>query len=182
MAVGEVMTASIDYSEEEWQAAAGHCPLSSLAKEDLLLLHRHWIWSNLQREACDRALQSQAPDDFEVGPAMMATRALGFMFVWYGMLWSIVESCTVPEEGRNLDFRGKVRDDINRLGPLLRRCRNAILHVPRKGKYYDDRIHDLVAEPDSTLTLQRLHRGLGRMFLEEFRRREQPVSNNGRGA
>ncbi len=175
------MTASVDYSEEEWQAAAGHYPLSVLTKQDLLLLHRHWIWSNLQRESCDRALQSAAPDDFESGPAMMATRALGFMFVWYGMLWSIVESCIVPEEGRNLDLRGMLRDDIDRLGPLLRRCRNAVLHVPRKGEYYDDRIHQLVAEPGSALTLRRIHRAFGRMFLEEFRRREQPMPNNDEG-
>ena len=26
------------------------------------------------------------------GPLMMASRSMGFMFVWYGMLWSVIEA------------------------------------------------------------------------------------------
>lgn len=75
-----------------------------------------------------------------------------------------------PSEARNVDIRGRFRDDINNTSEILRRCRNAILHVPRSGELLDARIQDLVAQPDSATTLRRIHRGFGRLFLEEFRR------------
>jgi len=164
------MASGIDYTDDEWRQSAGHNPLSGRAAPDRLLLHRHWMWANQQREAFDRLLRDPASDALEPGPLMMATREMGFMFVWYGLLWSVVEACVAPGEGRNLDVRGPFRADIDRMADLLRRCRNAVLHVPRSGDLLDTRIHDLVSEPDSATTIRRIHRGFGRLFLEECRR------------
>lgn len=170
------MTTGIDYTEEEWQQAAGHLPLGGLAKEDLLLLHRHWMWANQQREAFDRLLSNNTDNPPEPGPGMMATAEMGHMFVWYGLLWSVVEACVDPGEKRNLDIRDPLRADIDLMTDALRKCRNAVLHVPRSGALIDSRIESLVAENDSAVRLRRIHRGLGMLFLEELRRRNESSS------
>ncbi len=57
--------ASADYNEKEWTTSAGHYPLMDTPTEDLLLLHRHWMWANQQREVFDRYLQAVS-DDFSL--------------------------------------------------------------------------------------------------------------------
>jgi len=101
------------------------------------------------------------------------------MFVWYGMLWAIIEACIDPNEGRNIDLRGPFRRDIDQLADVLRRCRNAVLHVPRTGDYLDVRIQALVQEPASAVTIRRMSTGLERLFLEEFARRRTPFAQQG---
>ena len=44
------MPAGIDYTDDEWLESNGHEPLYRLAPADRLLLHRHWMWANQQRE------------------------------------------------------------------------------------------------------------------------------------
>jgi hypothetical protein len=132
------------------------------------------MWANQQRESLDHHLQKATADDLmNMGLAVLATKQFGFMFVWYGMLWAVIEACIDENEGRNIDIRGRFRDDIDKLALALRCCRNAILHVPRSGSLLDDRILKLVSEPESARTLRRISRGFGRLFLEEFKRREQ---------
>ena len=172
------MTNGIDYTDEEWQQSSGHFPLSGRSAEDRLLLHRHWMWANQLREAFDRALKEPAPELLEPGPLMMATRQMGFMFVWYGLLWSVVEACLEPNEGRSIDLRGPFRVDIDRMADLLRRCRNAVLHVPRSGDLLDTRIQNLVSEPGSATVIRRIHRGFARLFLEEFRRHKPTAAES----
>ncbi len=169
------MAIGIDYTSEEWQLSAGHFPLSRRPPEDLPLLHRHHMWANQQREAFFRLLENPSAGFGEPGPLMMATREIGFMFTWYGLLWAVIEACIDPDEDRNVDIRGPFRHDIEQMSGLLRRCRNAVLHVPRSGGLLDARIQELVAEPNSAITLRRIHRGFGRLFLDEFRRTRQPV-------
>jgi hypothetical protein len=108
---------------------------------------------------------------------MMATREMGFMFVWYGLLWSVVEA-SVGLGGRELDIRGAFREDIAQMSDVLRRCRNAIMHVPPAGQLLDPRIQQLVSEPDSATVIRRIHRGFGRMFLEKFRREAKTQKGN----
>lgn len=170
--------ASVDYSEREWATSAGHHPLKGTG-EDFLLLHRHWMWANQQREAFDHNLQQGSDKNLNLGPAMLANKQVGFMLVWYSMLWAVIEACIGVKEQRNIDIRGKFRADIDKLAPLMRRCRNAVLHVPRSGKYFDERIVSLVSEQDSATTLRRISRGFGRLFLEEFARRRVSRRNLG---
>lgn len=160
------------YSEEEWAASAGHHPLRDRTPEDLLLLHRHWMWANQQREVFEDSLRKFADTDLSMGLAGMANRQFGFMFVWYGMLWAVIEACIDPKEGRNLDIRGTFREDIDRLAPVLRPCRNAILHVPPTGELLDDRIVQFVSEQGSVVALRRVSTGFARLFLEEYKRRK----------
>ena len=45
------------YTDEEWREAAPDRPLSDVELTQLLLLHRHWIWANSQREQFDAELR-----------------------------------------------------------------------------------------------------------------------------
>ena len=49
------------YTEEEWRPSAGHRPLGGLPLEQLMLLHRHWIWANRQRELFEAELVAGRP-------------------------------------------------------------------------------------------------------------------------
>lgn len=161
-----------DYTDSEWLASVGHDPLSSIPHEDLLLLHRHWMWANQQRETFERLLGEQAEEIPLNGVAGLATKQFGFMFFWYSLLWAVIEACIDPKEGRNVDLLGPFRADIDQLAPTLRVCRNAILHVPRRGALLDARIIALVSKPGSAPLIRRVSRGFGRLFLAEFRRRD----------
>jgi hypothetical protein len=131
------------------------------------------MWANQQREVFDRCLEEFSEEFLEMGPAALASKQFGFMFVWYGMLWAVIEACIDVREGRRIDIRGSFRAEIDRLAPVLRRCRHAILHVPRTGKLLDERIVALVSEEDSAATLRRISRGFARLFLDEYRRRRK---------
>src|SRR5262249_35120040 len=141
-----------DYTENEWKASAGHYPLAGRPHEDLLLLHRHWMWANYEREVFEHLLGESSEEDLlKMGVAGLTTKQFGFMFIWYGLLWAVIEACIDPKEGRNIDLRGAFKADVDKLAPTLRVCRNAILHVPRGGALLDTRIVQLVCEPGSAL-------------------------------
>jgi hypothetical protein len=48
-----------------------------------------------------------------------------------------------------------------------------VLHVPRGNELMDSRIEQLVTTGDSPTTIRRIHRGFGRLFLEELDRRRR---------
>ena len=158
------MLQGIDYTPDEWATSTGHRPLALCTGEELLLLHRHWMWANVQRLEFDKLLGTEELG--EPGPMMMVSRSMAFMFVWYGLLWSTVESLL----DRKIDIRGSFGADIAAMSEALRRCRNAVMHVPRKNALLDHRIETLVTVGDSPATLRRIHGGIGRLFREEFQR------------
>jgi hypothetical protein len=161
------MAAGIDYSRDEWTESTGHRPLRNFLAEDLLLLHRHYMWANQQREAFYKLLENPSVHLETPGPLMMATKEMGFMFVWYGLLWSVLEAFG----DRKVTIRGPLQQDVELMADLLRRCRNAVMHVPGNGKLLDSRIENLVKEPGSAVVIRRIHRGVSRLFIEEFNRR-----------
>jgi hypothetical protein len=52
------MLQSIDYTPDEWATSTGR-PLAARAGEELLLLHRHWMWANVQRLEFDKLLGTE---------------------------------------------------------------------------------------------------------------------------
>jgi hypothetical protein len=36
------------YTDEEWEEAVGHMPLNGVDDEQFMLLHRTWVWANMQ--------------------------------------------------------------------------------------------------------------------------------------
>jgi hypothetical protein len=122
--------------------------------------------ANQQREwFYDLLGQRTEPIDPEM---YVAERTGGSMLTWYALLWSVIEAL---RDERGVELRDPLGSDIEAIADLLRRCRNAVLHVPRSGDYFDQRITDLIAFPDSVRLIRTVHSSLGRLFLEEMRRR-----------
>jgi hypothetical protein len=155
-----------EYDEAQWRQIADPPPLAGLGQEDFMLLHRHWIWANQQRLSFDQAL-TQCDERIDEG--FLAKPMAGSMLIWYGLLWAVIEAM----QDREIDLRDPLDADVREIGCLLRKCRNAVLHVPRSGEYVDQRILDLMAHPESPHLLRTVHRAFGRMFLEELERRKE---------
>lgn len=153
------MTFSGEYGDAEWQEAAGHHPLSALDEPQVALLHRHWMWANIQRDAFRKRSE---PLDFE----NLGDKGVCAIFLWYSLLWSVIEGV----EERGVDIRGRFAEDIEAIADPLRRCRNAVFHISRD-KYYDKRLFEIMEEPDSVSRIWRVSTGFGRLFLEEGARR-----------
>lgn len=139
--------------------------LGPYTQDELLLLHRHWMWAEQQRGRVRSDRVRSWPDNFDSAHGIMATKAMGFMFVWYGLLWSVIDACT---RERTLDLLGPLREDMTCMEPTLRPGRNAILHVPRANDLLDQRMAKLIEDRESPVTIRRIRRRFCRLFLEEL--------------
>lgn len=149
-----------EYSEEAWGESAGHRPLAGIDVNQVFLLHRHWIWANYQRQLFrERLPDAPRPDE----GAFMADGAWACMYLWYALLWSVIEGF----DERQVDIRGPMREDIARVSEPLRHCRNVVFHVSSKDQH-DPRLFELMHNPDSAYVISRISTGFGRMFLEEI--------------
>jgi hypothetical protein len=155
------------YDEAEWAASAGHGPLLASKAGEAFLIYRHWVWANLQRISFEQSLESK--ETFDPPEMVMVGRGPIFMFVWYGLLWSVIEAI----EERKFDLRGPLRDDIAPMRDALKHCRNAIMHVPRSNNLLDPRIQTFIELPASVLRIRRIHHGLGRLLRDEVRRQSE---------
>jgi hypothetical protein len=159
------------YSEQQWTDAAGHRPLKGVDVNQVVLLHRHWIWANLQRRRFDELLPTtEGPSQDE---AFMASECFSAMYLWYGLLWSVIEAF----DEREIELRGPFAADIAEIGDTLRQCRNAVFHVPSK-QNHDPRLFRLMFVPNSALTIRRISTGFGRLFIEESDARAQDEAVN----
>lgn len=154
------------YEMAELEQIDGSLPLSELDNEDLALIHRHWMWGNQQRAEFDRRIAegTQAPETGEP----LAGELAGFMLAWYGLLWSVVECLTVD---RSIEFLDPLAADIESMSDLLRRCRNSVMHVPKDGSYYDDRITAMLEHEGAPEKIRLIHASLGQLLVREMRRR-----------
>jgi hypothetical protein len=89
------------------------------------------------------------------------------MYLWYSLLWVVIEGF----QDRGIDLRGPMAEDIEDVGGRLRRCRNAIFHVPEQN--HDPRLFEVMQDTDSAATIGRISTGFGRLFIEEGDRRKQ---------
>ncbi len=154
------------YTDEEWREAAPDRPLSDVELTQLLLLHRHWIWANSQREQFDAELrEGRTPLEVD-SPPNLAGAAATAMFLWYALLWSVIEAF----RARRIELGGRFAEDIESMSDGLRRCRNAVFHVSND-RYYDSRLFEFMADPDSAARLRRISSGFARLFFEEFEAR-----------
>jgi hypothetical protein len=154
----------VTYDEAEWAASAGHGPLLNSKPGEAFLIYRHWIWANLQKIAFESSMKDEKP--FDPIEMVMVARSVSFMFVWYAMLWSVIEAL----ETRSIVLRGPLAADIARVRRALKKCRNAILHVPDDNSLLDPRIQKLVEQPAFVVRIRRVHHGLGRLLREEVQR------------
>lgn len=152
-----------EYSEAEWAQSAGHRPLRDIDVNQVFLLHRHWIWANYQRTRFRSSLATAPRPD---GGAFLAHETWASMYLWYSMLWSVIEGF----DARDIEIRSPMRSDIDYLADTLRRCRNVVFHVSDKNQN-DVRLFGLMHLPDSVARICRVSTGFGRMFIEEGRAR-----------
>lgn len=150
------------YSDDEWGEAVGHRPLAGVDVNQVLLLHRHWVWANLQRRRFYELLPAApSPADEET---FLTSEAFCSMYLWYALLWSVIEGF----QTRDIQLRGAFFDDIEGMSDTLRRCRNAVFHIPDK-ESWDPRLYELMQIPDSVARIRRISTGFGRLFLEHMR-------------
>ena len=95
------------YDEAEWAASGGHGPLLLTKPGEAFLIYRHWIWANLQKIAFENVKDEKPFDPIEM---VTVARSVSFMFVWYGMLWSVIEAL----DKRGIVLRGPLGHDIAR--------------------------------------------------------------------
>ena len=93
----------------------------------------------------------------------MAEHSVGHMFLWYALLWVVIEG----SNDRGIELRDRFAEDIRSISEGLRRCRNAVFHIS-PDRYYDERLFEFMEDPDSAAKLRRISSGFGRLFLEEL--------------
>jgi hypothetical protein len=153
-----------EYTEEEWAEAAGHRPLREVEFEQLLLLHRHGIWADRERELFYAELQAGE----RARPDRLAADVVRTMFLWYALLWSVIEGF----DDRNIELCGRLAEDIAAVSDGLRQFRNAVFHISGDS-YFDARLFDLMREdPDLPFRIARIHFGFGRLLAEELQARD----------
>ena len=121
------------------------------------------MWANSQRVAFDAELQAGRDPQ---GPEGIVEAATIAMYLWYALLWSVIEGFNK----RAIKFEGRLKEDVDSISAGLRRCRNAVFHIPR-AKYWDRRLFDFMNDADSAPRLRRISSGFGRLFIEEFEAR-----------
>jgi len=111
---------------------------------------------------------SKGPDEDE---AFLASECFVALYLWYAPLWVVIEGL----QDRGIDLRNPMRSDIESVSPVLKRCRNAIFHVPDRN--HDPRLFELMKNPGSAAAIGRISTGFGRLFIEEqvSRRKEGSI-------
>ena len=153
------------YTEEEWAEAVDGRPMEALSDERFMTLHRHWIWANSAFRWFERELQKPVPET--EGIDLASDRSFS-MYLWYSLLWSVIEGV----QKHAVMIQGAFREDLRKVREPLHDARNAVMHVSEDA-YYDDRLFRIMAKPDSAMTVRRVHKGYARLFLEELRARKQ---------
>ncbi len=153
------------YTDEEWTEAAAGRPMAALSDERFMTLHRHWIWANSAFRWFERELgrASSAGGDVD----LTSDRSFS-MYLWYSLLWSVIEAI----QKHPVVIRGAFRDDLRKIREPLREARNAVMHVSEDA-YYDNRLFMIMADPHSTGIIRRVHKGYARLFWEELQARRQ---------
>ena len=151
-----------EYTEEEWDEAAGHRPLRDVEFSQLLLLHRHWIWSDRERDS----FYSQLKDGQVARPDRLAADVVRTMFLWYALTWSLIEGFN----DRDIELRGRFAEDIEAVSEGLRQFRNAVFHISRDS-YFDARLFRFMDE-ELPCRMGRISSGFGRLLTEELQARE----------
>lgn len=148
------------YTTDEWDEISRAASFDAVDGEQLLRLHRHWLWADHARSDFDDSLAGEGwdPEDF-------ASRRHWAMYIWYSLLYAVIAGYT----RRRITLRGSLKADIRSLREPMRDARNATLHVEEDREYYDGRLIE-IARSDAAL-VRRVHHALGQLLLDEMRRR-----------
>lgn len=79
------------------------------------LLHRHWIWANHARRTFDETLANDDREDV----LDFASRRIWAMYLWYGLIYTVIEGLT----DRKVQLAGRFVHDIRAIREPLRQPR-----------------------------------------------------------
>ena len=140
----------LDYTDDEWrQITAGARPLQGLSANQGMTLHRHWMWANAARDWFDQKLGERDKTlAFEV---QLGDEASAAMYVWYGLLWSVIEGT----RARRINLGTPMSTDIRQIGEALRDARNAAFHVGPVDQNWDTRLFEILRDPAAPIIVRR---------------------------
>lgn len=129
--------------------------------ENLLSLHRYYIWANRLREYFESTQSSQKPD--KSIRAEFADDTGLFLAQWYTALYVVIEGW------KELKLSDSAIDRLiaSPNTELLRRFRNGLCHF--QGRYFDARFSEVITAEGLVEWVRELNWEFGRYFLDELK-------------
>jgi hypothetical protein len=129
--------------------------------EALLSIARHWTWAHCVREQFKVALSGSVLDDTWL---FYKRPEVGYMFIWYALLFAVCEGL----KEQRVMIPG-VQAEIDGLYKMLKRCRNAVVHVQPES--WSRKLLDFVVLPENGTTVHAVHNAIGDWIRDEMLRR-----------
>ena len=151
----------LSYSDEDWEASAGHRPLAGVADHELTALIAHWKWTEAAQAWFYTLVELEQESGRDPETVSFTDPWSGALMVYRGLVWAVIERLRELRVG----LRGQLNADIRAVADDLRATRNAVFHVSRGGSDddVDERIHRLMRVPTRQLTVEAVHLALGRL-------------------
>ena len=135
--------------------------------EAFTTLHRHWVWCQVIKENYDRELHFRRG---EIGLTserweLLATRYGAFKSLWYGLLFSILETLE-----KNKVVIGGIEEEISSVYKPLKRYRHAVFHP--QPKYWSEKLFEISKDKNSAKKILKVHEALRGYFCEELSKRK----------
>ena len=132
--------------------------------EELLELHRRWIWAGIIRKQFIQAGVGHLSQPIDL-QKMFVTDYGCYMSLWYGLLFVVLEGL------RRFKITVEpIQNDIESIYGVLKLYRNGTFH-PQKD-YWSPRMFKIAEDPNSAKKIWAIHDGLGEYFLQEFAKRK----------
>jgi len=118
------------------------------------------MWANVMREHFDKELEKGVKLPFNV-----ADRPAAYMFLWYGLLFSVLETfrnagVVFPE----------IKQEIGEIYEPLKDLRNGVFHP--QPKYWSKKLLKFISMKHTPAKVRKVHRFIGSYFLQEIARRK----------
>jgi hypothetical protein len=129
---------------------------------NLLILHKYWLWSNTMRMKFYE--QMDQLDEIKEFQKFIVSEVGVFMMYWYSSLYVVIE------EYQKLNMQDEVIDslckDVEKIN-LLRLFRNSTFHV--QDSYYSEKYIDFIATKNTAEWVSNLSCNLGKFLLREMK-------------
>jgi len=168
------LDAQWEYSKADWEASAGHRPLRDVDADGVIALATHVGWTNEARGWFYTLMELEAEAGREHTEVGLHEPWAGAMFVYYGLLWAVIEGC----RQRRIRFLGPLNRDIRAIANDLQTTRHAVFHVgrPDGDSLYDSRLEAIMGNPSRQGAIERTYIGIARAIAEEVATRTTPAA------
>jgi hypothetical protein len=140
---------------------------AALDQETLLLLYRQWRRADLLMNHFHEAfLAASESTTYEYGPAFYTQPEGIYMYLWYALLFSVLEGFRERDIG--LRFIHELDDTLYQ---SLKVLRHTVFHVPRED-YFDSRMYAPM-RLDAGERIFRIHNKVGVILMTQLAMRHQ---------